>query len=90
VALPRLPGYIGLRPRLHQSPSLTSERKRDESSPATRSLAAAAGAVLHRSLGYAAAPQIPGAVPESLIQSARFPAGFIWGTATASYQVEGA
>ncbi|MGA7156250.1 MAG: family 1 glycosylhydrolase [Acidobacteriaceae bacterium] len=33
---------------------------------------------------------VPGAVPESLIAQARFPEGFLWGAATASYQNEGA
>ena len=60
----------------------------------TRSLAAAAGAVLYRHPGYAAAPpsaeQVPGSVPDSLIRNAQFPEGFLWGTASASYQVEGA
>ena len=53
---------------------------------AIRSLAAAAGAVLHRHDSSAAAPvsaeQVPGSVPDSLIQQARFPEGFLSGTAT--------
>ena len=61
---------------------------------ASHSLAAAAGAVLHRHDSDTAVPvsveQVPGSVPDSLIQQARFPQGFLWGTATASYQVEGA
>ncbi len=35
-------------------------------------------------------PAIPGAVPEDRIRSAHFPDGFLWGAATAAYQVEGA
>ena len=46
--------------------------------------AAAAGGVLHRHYSYAAVPvsaeQVPGSVPDSLIQQARFPEGFLWGT----------
>jgi len=61
---------------------------------ATRCLAVAAGTVLHRNSGCAVAAssagQVPGSVPDSLIEQARFPDGFIWGTASASYQVEGA
>lgn len=60
---------------------------------ALRTLAAAAGTALHPRSGFAAPrslDQVPGAVSPALIQKARFPANFIWGTATASYQNEGA
>jgi len=61
---------------------------------ATRSLAAVAGAALHSGFGIAAvihsAEQVPGSIADSVIQKARFPEGFLWGTATASYQNEGA
>jgi beta-glucosidase len=61
----------------------------------SRSLAAVAGATLlsNRSSAAAADPvpqQVPGSVPSSAIASARFPNGFLWGMATAAYQVEGA
>jgi len=58
------------------------------------SLLTAGGALLApRRLPELAAPdpqQAPGAVPSSEIASAQFPSGFLWGMATASYQVEGA
>src|SRR5450631_3466578 len=62
------------------------------------SVAAAADAALVGKSNYAATPwatdqpsgSVPGAISESVIQQARFPEGFIWGAATASYQVEGA
>ncbi|MFT4112900.1 family 1 glycosylhydrolase [Silvibacterium sp.] len=70
---------------------------------AVRSLAAAAGVSLLRGGNAAAQSDAPaseplpglladrpGAVPESVIRAARFPEGFLWGTATASYQNEGA
>src|SRR6201996_3609191 len=61
---------------------------------ATRSLAAAAGAVLHQPFSHATihrtSHQVPGSISPTVIQQARFPDGFLWGTATASYQVEGA
>jgi beta-glucosidase len=57
------------------------------------SLAAAGTALLtpHPLTAAQPTPQtIPGEIPASQIDSARFPADFIWGIATASYQVEGA
>jgi len=58
------------------------------------SFAAAGGALLSsRSSSQAEAavlPQLPGAVPDAEIADAKFPDGFLWGMATASYQVEGA
>jgi len=64
----------------------------------TRSVAAAAGASLVGKNIEAAAQtaadhvlnSVPGSIPESQIRAARFPDGFLWGAATASYQVEGA
>jgi beta-glucosidase len=57
------------------------------------SLAAAGGAVLAPA-AFAARPssssQTPGAASAAETEGARFPDGFLWGMATASYQVEGA
>ena len=59
------------------------------------SIAAAGGAALGRSGRAAREPiqaqgPVPGAIAPAAIGSARFPDGFLWGMATASYQVEGA
>jgi beta-glucosidase len=56
----------------------------------TRSVAAAAAAMLPGSARLADADQAPGSVASSEVQQARFPDSFLWGTATAAYQVEGA
>ncbi|PIO98739.1 glycoside hydrolase family 1 protein [Pleomorphomonas carboxyditropha] len=43
-----------------------------------------------RTLSTATTASVPGAVPDADIRKARFPDGFLWGAATAAYQVEGA
>src|SRR5580692_10186469 len=59
-----------------------------------RSLVVAGGSLLGgHALGSAALSdprQTPDTVPNSEFSEARFPGGFLWGMATASYQVEGA
>ena len=50
---------------------------------ATRPLAA-------QTMTHATPGSIPGSIPSPEIAAARFPDDFLWGMATASYQVEGA
>jgi beta-glucosidase len=59
----------------------------------SRSLAAGSSLLAGKGIAAAqssSAGQIPGAIPAAEISKARFPDGFLWGMATASYQVEGA
>jgi beta-glucosidase len=81
-----------------QSSLYTSGENMNRREFVTCSVAAAAGAALVRENAYAASSPstdqnsgpVPGVVAESVIKEARFPEGFLWGAATASYQVEGA
>jgi beta-glucosidase len=54
------------------------------------SLAAAGTALLNPHRLAAQTQAIPGEIPASQIDAAHFPADFLWGMASASYQVEGA
>jgi beta-glucosidase len=51
---------------------------------------AAVGATVLRGSSQSTTEQIPGAISASVVQQAHFPEGFLWGAATAAYQVEGA
>ena len=58
------------------------------------SFATAGGALLARHVPAGALPlsqeQTPGTVSATEVADGKFPSGFLWGMATASYQVEGA
>jgi beta-glucosidase len=56
----------------------------------TTSLAEPVPTLLGSPVHSAAADQVPGSISSSAVQQACFPEGFLWGTATAAYQVEGA
>jgi beta-glucosidase len=63
----------------------------------TGSVAAGSAALDRENVHAASSPaadqapgSIPGSISESVIKEARFPEEFLWGVATASYQVEGA
>lgn len=43
-----------------------------------------------RGLAAIISSQVPGSIAPSEINNARFPQGFLWGMASAAYQVEGA
>jgi len=55
-----------------------------------RALNAEAVSTVHGGRTVPEPAQVPGAIAQSEIDGARFPDGFLWGLATASYQVEGA
>src|SRR5271170_2205983 len=58
------------------------------------SLVAASGALLASpclmAQSFSSQEQVPGAIPAAQIDKFHFPSGFLWGTASAAYQVEGA
>ena len=75
-----------------QSPHYTSGGNVSREEFTTSSITA--GPAFGRDAVSTAPDQLPGSIPgtisESVIKEARFPQEFLWGAATASYQVEGA